>query len=192
MKYLNSNYSVGKDWSENENQDKILEGTGSLVLDRANRIAYVTESERSSADLARQWAESHNYELVLVKAFDENRKSIYHTNVVLAVGSSFAVIASESIDQSDRNRILDKLKETKTVIEITFEQLRHFCGNILEVQGKDGKKVLVMSSQAYNFFSEEQKNAFKRLGIDRIIHSDISLLEKIGGGSARCMMAELY
>ncbi len=181
------------DLTASEEKNQFLEGTGSLVLDRTNRIAYASISSRTSKTVLAEWQKQMpNYEVVDFKAFDEKGKPIYHTNVLMCLGDTFVVICLEAIiDLDERFMLKEKLEKSgKTIIEISFNQMNHFAGNMLLVKTKKGAKLLIMSSQAYKSLNENQ---IRTLGsFSEILHTDISTIEANGGGSARCMMAEIH
>lgn len=167
-----------------ELEGRFLEGTGSLVLDRPNRIAFASLSPRTDPVAVREWCEMMDYWPVVFETFDRQGKPIYHTNVALSVGSDWAVFCAEAC--ASPNPVLAELKiNGKEVIEIGFDQLEHFCGNVIELKG-----VIVASKQAWHAFSDEQKALLSR---DRTpVIADISSIEAIGGGSVRCMIAEWF
>jgi len=184
-----------EDFTANENENVFLEGTGSMVIDRINKIVYASISERTNADLLPVVCEKLNYKLVAFKSYhtaSENSSLIYHTNVMMCVATSFAVVCLESIlDRNERQLLVDQLNKTnKTIIEISFAQMFSFAGNMLEVKGKEDKVYLVMSSSAFKSLSTTQKLTIEKHA--EIIHSSLDTIEKYGGGSARCMMAELF
>ncbi len=190
-------FSVSKivDYTDSESEEKFLEGTGSIVLDRENNIAYACESERTDPVLLQMFCDDFGYEMVLFNSYQTTnigREPIYHTNVMMCVGSTFAVICADSIDDVEqRDRVLRCLRTTgHEIIEISELQVEHFAGNMLQVENKHGDPLLVMSSQAYNVLSEEQRNILSQHAT--IVHSDIATIERFGGGSARCMMAEVF
>lgn len=170
-----------------------LEGTGSLVLDRVNRIAYVVISERSDLQLAQKWGKILQYEVVAFHSTDSEHRAIYHTNVVMSVGTSTAVLCSESIeDPEERKKVLTRLRETgHEVVEITRDQMNHFCGNVLELQNWQGFPVMAMSTQAHDSFTPQQRETLLK-HVKALIHADISTIERVGGGGVRCAIAELF
>ncbi len=189
-KVLSENKIAGPDkvidLSEFEKENLILEGTGSLVLDRINNAVFAIESERTSKELFEKYCGIMNIEKenrVFFHAFDETGNAIYHTNVIMSIGNGFAVICDEYVTEK-----LNSL-ESK-VIKINYKQLNSFCGNILNVRSVNNESIIVMSKSAFENFTDEQKNTLSKYG--RIIYSDIELIEKTGGGSARCMMAEIF
>lgn len=169
-----------------------LEGTGSMVLDRENKIAYACRSPRTNIEYFKLWCTHIGYTPVVFHALDENDHEIYHTNVMMCVGDQFVVICLECIkDEGEREEVIKTINNSgKKIIEISYEQVKHFAGNMLQVNTEEGEKLLVMSTQAYNALTEEQK---KELSIySRIVHSPLDTIESNGGGSARCMIAEIH
>ena len=180
------------DLSYFERENKFLEGTGSMVLDRENKIAYACLSPRTDKEVLEAFSKDSGYKSVLFHAVDQNGMDIYHTNVLMCVGSSYAVICLDSIkDESEKKNILNSLQSTqKQIIAISFEQMNHFAGNMLEVQDKSGESLLVMSKSAWESLNYEQRTILS--SFSKPIYSDISTIENNGGGSARCMMAEVH
>jgi hypothetical protein len=183
------------DLSDAEQEEKFLEGTGSMVLDRENGLAYCALSERSDLDLLDEFCEIFGYKAIPFSAFQSvegKRMPIYHTNVLLTIGESFAVFCADSVDDDlERTAVLKSLKRTeKEVILISEDQLVHFAGNMLQVHNRDGERFLVMSQTAWNSLSEEQIQLIQKHS--KILTVDIPTIEKLGGGSARCMMAEVF
>ena len=183
------------DFTHGEKKNLFLEGTGSMILDRVNCIIYASLSKRTSQKLLSEYAKKINYDVISFKSYHSPSNQsplIYHTNVMMCLASSFTVICLESIlDQNERQRVIDKLKETeKKIIEITFDQMNNFAGNMLEVQNSNGDQFLVMSSKAYHSLNKNQINQIQRYV--QILHSPIDTIEILGGGSARCMMAEIF
>ena len=167
------------DYTEAENEGLYLEGTGAMVLDRIHRKAYCALSARASEELFIEFCEDFEY------------TPIYHTNVMMALGETFAIICPDVIeDKSERKNVLHHLKEDhKEIITISPEQVDYFVGNMLQVKGKDAK-YLVMSKTAYNALTPQQIEAIERH--TQILYSDLSTIEVCGGGSARCMLAEVF
>ena len=183
------------DYTSAEDEEIFLEGTGSMVLDRANRKAYCALSSRSDEELFIEFCEDFEFTPIIFTAnltIDGLRKPIYHTNVMLSVGETFAVVCLEAIDdKKERKNLLKNLKEdTKEIIIITENQMRHFAGNILQVCGEKDDKYIVMSETAYKSFKAEQIKQLEKHGT--IIYSDLKTIEANGGGSARCIMAEVF
>jgi len=180
------------DLTNYEQQNAFLEGTGSMVLDRDNEIAYACLSPRTNASVLYDFCDATGYSPVLFNAVDENGKEIYHTNVMMCMADSYVVICFDSIkDQLQKQMLTDKFEETgKKIIEISLEQMNHFAGNMLQVENVAGNQFIIMSTQAYNSLTEEQTNLLQTF--NPIIHSSLDTIEQSGGGSARCMMAEIF
>ena len=175
-----------------EPEGKFLEGTGSLILDREHHIAYACVSPRTNPVALKIWADEMNYRYVLFDGTDDNRQPIYHTNVMMHVGSRYAIVCLEAIaDQSQRQTVIDSLHTTgKEIVNISFDQMRQFAGNMLELRNSDGKKILVMSATAKHSLTSEQLSILEQDAL--IVAPDIHTIETAGGGSARCMIAEKY
>lgn len=180
------------DLSHFEHENKFLEGTGSMVLDRENKIAYACLSPRTDKVVLEEFCKDSRYKPVLFHAVDQNSMDIYHTNVLMCIGSSYAVICLDSIkDEAEKTAVIQSLQSTqKQIVDISFEQMNHFAGNMLEVQNKDGESLLVMSKSAWDSLSYEQKAILS--SFSKPVYSDISTIENNGGGSTRCMMAEVH
>jgi len=180
------------DFSDAEQQNKFLEGTGSMVLDRENKIAYACLSPRTDKQLFEEWCNRMQYKPCSFFSVDENDGEIYHTNVMMCVADKYVVICSDSIKKADElKHIIDTIDLSgKKIIEINYNQMNRFAGNMLQVENKSGEKILVMSSQAYQALSSEQIKQLENY--NRILHADLTTIETNGGGSARCMMAEIF
>lgn len=183
------------DYTSAEDEGIFLEGTGSLLLDRVNRKAYCALSPRADEDLFIEFCEDFEYTPVIFEAYqtvEGKRLPIYHTNVMMCLAETFAVICLDSIDnKKERKNILSNLKEDgKEVIAITEEQVANFAGNMLQVRGHNNELFLIMSQSAYNCLTEAQ---IKKIESHcNIISSSLETIETCGGGSARCMMAEIF
>lgn len=180
------------DLSRFEAKNQFLEGTGSMVLDRENKIAYACLSPRTNAEVLKVFCDYTGYTAVTFDAFDQNGQAIYHTNVLMAIGSKFAVICLDSITNlSEKEAVITSLKSTgKEIIDITFDQMNHFAGNMLEVRNNEDEIFVVMSQAAFNSLSDVQKVSLQKYG--KLVYADINTIETNGGGSARCMMAEVH
>ncbi len=181
--------------TEWEAHSKFLEGTGSLILDRQNKVAYASISDRTHEAVIDEFEKKSGYRairFVANQSVDGERLPIYHTNVMMAVGERFAVICLDTIDEpEERQKVEESLKSTeKEIITLTEEQVHHFAGNMLQVQNRQNEKFVVMSEAAFNCLNEEQVKRLSAHG--RLIHSPIPTIEKLGGGSVRCMMAEVF
>ena len=183
------------DYTSAENEGIFLEGTGSLLLDRVNRKAYCALSPRADEDLCIEFCEDFEYTPVVFSSFqtvNDKRKAIYHTNVMMCLAETFAVICLESIDdKKERKNVLKHLKEDgKKIIEISEDQVNNFAGNMLQVRGTDDELFLVMSQAAHNSLNQSQLSQIRNHC--KIISSPLDTIEACGGGSARCMMAEIF
>ncbi|MCM5661693.1 citrulline utilization hydrolase CtlX [Galbibacter mesophilus] len=183
------------DYTAAEEEEIFLEGTGSIILDRVNRKAYCALSPRADEELFIEFCEDFEYFPVIFTAnqsVDGQRKPIYHTNVMMCVGDDFAVICLSTIDdKKERKNVVDHLKKDgKEIIDITEAQMNEFAGNMLQVQGGDAKKYLVMSQSAHDCLTELQKATIGKYAT--ILSSNLETIETCGGGSARCMMAEIF
>lgn len=183
------------DYTSAEEDEIYLEGTGSIILDRENGIAYAAISPRTDEELFLEFCEDFEYTPVIFEAnqtVNGERMQIYHTNVMMCVADEYAVICLDTIDdKSEKKNVVSHLKETgKEIIAITEEQMNQFAGNMLQVGGMGNSKYLVMSQTAYNSLTKEQIKAIEKF--NKIIAVDIHTIEILGGGSARCMMAEVF
>ncbi|WP_435255306.1 citrulline utilization hydrolase CtlX [Tenacibaculum sp. A30] len=183
------------DYSEAEEEGIFLEGTGSMILDRQNRKAYCALSPRADEELFIEFCEDFEFTPVIFEAnqtVDGQREAIYHTNVMMCVAETFAVVCLDSIDdKKEKKNLLKHLKsDKKEVIAISEEQVTQFAGNMLQVRGNNDERYLVMSTSAYESLTNQQlKNLEKHT---KIVHSSLQTIETCGGGSARCMMAEVF
>jgi len=180
------------DLTEEENNSGVLEGTGSLVLDRVNKIAYAMESPRTTKLTFDKWCNKLGYQGIFFHAYDKHNLPIYHTNVVMSIGEEFTVICLESIkDQAEKELLVKKFKKTgKKIILISLKQAYSFCGNILQLKTQEGKKIVVLSRLALDAFTPDQKAQLEKFG--ELVPVDIQMIEKVEGGSARCMLAEIF
>lgn len=183
------------DWSFPEMQGHFLEGTGSMIFDHDNKLAYGSVSLRLDENLFREFCEKYGFTPVVFHSFQtvgEERLPIYHTNVMMCVADKFVVICLDCIDnEPERNRVAETIKNSgKEIIEISEEQMQQFAGNMLQVKNRDGEKFLVMSETAYRSLHEDQISAIEKYC--EIIYSDLNTIEVNGGGSARCMLAEVF
>jgi len=180
------------DLSYHEKEGHYLEGTGSLVLDRVNRIAYACISSRTHLEVLDDFSQKMNFTIVAFNAVDHNDIPIYHTNVLMCIGDSFVVICGEAIpDFEERNTVFDSLKRTgHEIIDLTISQMNSFAGNMLELTTASTKNIIVMSQQAKNSLTKEQILCLEKR--TRILSVPVDTIENISGGSVRCMMAEIY
>jgi hypothetical protein len=179
------------DYSEYETEDKCLEGTGSLVLDHVHKIAYVSLSQRSHPEPLKRFCADFGYEPVTFTATDENGRPIYHTNVVMCVGSEFALVALEMIaDPRERDAVRARLTETgKQIVDLTRDQIANFAGNAIELHESAGTGVLTISSRALPTFTDEERRTIERYA--RFVPLELPTIE-LAGGSARCMLATIH
>jgi len=175
-----------------ENTNQFLEGTGSMVLDRDYKIAYACLSPRTSQPVLLDFCSQLHYLPVIFSAVDANGKAIYHTNVMMCVADRYVVICLESIpDQKEQKMVQDTIRKSgKELIVISFEQMNCFAGNMLQVNNSRGEKLLILSTQAYSALQPDQVKKLEQY--NRILHSPLTTIETNGGGSARCMMAEVF
>lgn len=180
------------DLSPHETNGHFLEGTGSLVLDRVNRIAYACLSSRTHLDALGDFAQRMNYQVVAFDAVDREGVPIYHTNVMMNVGEALAVICEATITRDEqREAVLESLRASgHEILSLDFDQLYAFAGNMLELRNMAGERVLAMSEQAYNSLDDAQLEVLRSNG--GIIKSPINSIEALAGGSVRCMLAEIH
>ena len=183
------------DYTDAEKDGFFLEGTGSLLLDRKNQKAYCALSPRADEELFIEFCEDYDLAPVIFEAFQTvngERKLIYHTNVIMTLGETFAVLCADCIDdKKERKMVLDNLKEDgKEVILITEDQVNNFAGNMLEVKGTNDKRYLIMSASAHQSLTKKQITQLEKHA--EILSSSLDTIEACGGGSARCMMAEIF
>ena len=183
------------DYTSAEDQNIFLEGTGSMILDRQNKIAYCAISPRADEELFIEFCEDFEYTPVIFTAnqtVDNSREAIYHTNVMMCIAETFSVICLSCIDdKKERKNVISHLKKSgKEIIDITEKQMHQFAGNMLQVKGKNNDLFLVMSQAAYNSLTKEQIKKIEKHC--NIVSSSLETIETCGGGSARCMMAEVF
>jgi hypothetical protein len=180
------------DLTDFEKQEMFLEGTGSMVLDRTNKIAYACLSPRTDQKVLNEFGRQTGYSTLSFFSVDINGNPIYHTNVMMCVADKYAVICLESIpDVGQRKKVQDSLEKSgKKIIPISYSQMEHFAGNMLQVHNSSGQRFLVMSSQAFHSLNQDQVKVIEQF--NAIIHSSLETIETNGGGSARCMMAEVF
>src|SRR5213082_127491 len=190
---LRKHYQVTEviDYSPFEDQGCCLEGTGSLVLDHVNRIAYVSLSNRSNPKVIQHFADDFSYEPVIFTSIGSNRQPIYHTNVMMCIGTAFAMVGLEAIpNRAERQQVRARLENTgKEIVELSADQIANFAGNSIELHNQGGEKLLVLSSRAARALTEEQRKTLTRYA--RLLPVELPTIE-LGGGSARCMMATIH
>lgn len=183
------------DFTASENENKFLEGTGSMIFDHDNKIAYGSVSLRLDEELFKEFCTKYGFTPVVFHSYQnagDQRLPIYHTNVMMCVADKFVVICLDCIDDElEREKVQEVIKSSgKEIIEISEDQLQQFAGNMLQVQNSEEKKFLVMSQTAYQSLKPEQINSIEKYC--EIIYSDLNTIEVNGGGSARCMLAEVF
>ena len=180
------------DFSSHENEGHYLEGTGSMVLDRVNRVAYACLSSRTHLDVLGEFAQRMDYDIIAFDAVDKDGVAIYHTNVLMNVGESLAVICADTISRPDqREAVLQRLAETgHEIVMLTHEQLKAFAGNMLELRAASGERLIAMSTRARESLKQDQLDIIEKHGT--IVDADIHTIEDSAGGSVRCMLAEIH
>lgn len=181
-----------EDWTSYDNVNLFLEGTGSMIIDHINKIIYACLSPRTHLSLLQQFAEAHHYKAVTFHATDDNGTDVYHTNVIMHIGEGYAVICSSSIrDEKERNKVITSLTETAhDIIDITMPQVHRYAGNMLQVQSEDENLYTVLSQSAFDSLTESQKQQLSEH--TKLLPVNIPTIETVGGGSVRCMMAEIF
>ena len=176
------------DYSALEDEGCYLEGTGSLVLDHVNKIAYVSLSSRSDPKVIQRFADDFSYEPIIFTSIGSNGQPIYHTNVMMCIGTAFAMVGLEMIpDKAERQQVRARLEKAgKEIVELTADQIANFAGNAIELHNTDGERLLVLSSRAARALTEEQRERLSRYA--RLVPLELPTIE-LGGGSARCMIA---
>jgi hypothetical protein len=187
-------FTIGRtlDLTAYEKNNLFLEGTGSMVLDRDNKTAYACLSPRTDRQVLFDFCQKLGYTAELFTAVDAGGQAIYHTNVMMCVADRYVVVCLDSVQvQPEREHLAATIRHSeKTLIPITLDQMNHFAGNMLQLHNENGEKLLVMSSQAYDSLTPGQVRQLE--GFNRILHAPLTTIEKNGGGSARCMLAEIH
>ena len=180
------------DLTHYELANRFLEGTGSMVLDRDLKLAYACLSPRTDRGIVEEWCRAMDFQPIIFDAFGSTGQAIYHTNVVMCVGDRYVVICLDAVLKAEERELLENTidQSGKELIPITLDQMNHFAGNMLQVASIQGETLLVMSSQAYHSLAPEQVNRLR--SYNRIVHAPLQTIETNGGGSARCMMAEVF
>ena len=187
INFLNTNYSLKNDLTEYEAKNIFLEGTGSLVLDRVNKNAYMAESNRSNVSLASKWSQLRGYDLVHFKSYID-KKPTYHTNVLMFITNKFAGICFDSI--SDSKYLLSNIEKTHKILYLSIEQVKNFSGNAIVVRNTNNEAKFLISSSGLKALDLIQKRFIEKYY--DIVDINIPTIEKIGGGSVRCMLLELF
>ena len=191
IEHLMETYDLTDDMSHLEEKEIFLESTSSMVFDRVNRIVYAGISPRTNAVQLIIWCRHNNYELVLFETESHTGSAIYHTDVLMYVGTDIIGICFDVIKSEHINYVKEKVRKHHEVVELSSEQIEEFCGNAIEAKNEDDELFLIMSSRAFKALNQEQINKLLT-SYKEIIHSDIPTIEKYGGGSARCMLTELF
>ena len=191
IEHLTETYELTYDMSYLEKKDIFLESTSSMVFDRVNRIVYAGISPRTNAVQLIIWCRNNDFELVLFETESHTGSAIYHTDVLMYVGTDIVGICFDVIKPEHRDYVKEKVCQHHEVVELSSEQIEEFCGNAIEAQNADNELFLIMSSRAFKALNQEQINKLLT-SYKEIIHSDIPTIEKYGGGSARCMLTELF
>ena len=187
INFLNTNYSLKNDLTEYEAKNIFLEGTGSLVLDRVNKTAYMAESNRSNVSLASKWSQLRGYDLVHFKSYID-KKPTYHTNVLMFITNKFAGICFDLI--SDSKYLLSNIEKTHKILYLSIEQVKNFSGNAIVVRNINNEAKFLISSSGLKALDSMQKRFIEKYY--DIVEINIPTIEKIGGGSVRCMLLELF
>ncbi|MEO7393319.1 MAG: arginine deiminase-related protein [Chitinophagaceae bacterium] len=181
-----------QDWSEYEVEGRFLEGTGSMVIDYDNKMIYACVSERTSLSVLEKYAGTNGFQAIVFLATDKNRKPVYHTNVVMALGEDFCVLCEEAIEEEWELIAVRQLLESTnhSIIAITHEQMHQFAGNMLQVKNNKDEKFLIMSQTAFDSLRKEQKQMLEAYAA--LLPIAVPTIEEVEGGSVRCMMAEVF
>ena len=194
LQQLGQAFHIGQtlDFSSYEQEGLFLEGTGSMVLDRGNKIAYACLSPRTDKGVLLDFCAKTGYTPEVFAAVDSSHRAIYHTNVMMCVADRYVVVCLDSLpDDAERQQLAATIRASgKQLIPISLQQMDHFAGNMLQVHNRQGERLLVMSSQAYDSLRPQQIEELS--SYNRILHSPLTTIETNGGGSARCMMAEIH
>ena len=191
ISHLKETYKLSKDYSSYEKENIFLEGTSSMVFDRVNKVVYSGLSPRTDKNLLVQWCSENSYELVMVETESHKGSPIYHTDVFMFIGTEVIGICYEVIKPEYRDLIKQKVSKHHSIVEISKEQILNFCGNALEARDGNGNLFLIMSSTAYSALQSDQKNELNKF-YSKILHTNLETVERYGGGSARCMLSELF
>ena len=191
IEHLTKTYELTDDMSYLEEKEIFLESTSSMVFDRVNRIVYAGISPRTNAVQLIIWCRNNDFELILFETESHTGSPIYHTDVLMYVGTDIIGICFDVIKEEHRDYVKKKVAQFHDVVELTAEQIEKFCGNAIEAKNNENELFLILSSAAYNALNQSQKDKLLE-SYKEIIHSEIPTIEKYGGGSARCMLTELF
>ena len=191
IEHLSKTYELTADFSYLENKEIFLESTSSMVFDRVNRIVYAGISPRTNAVQLIIWCRNNNFELVLFETESHTGSPIYHTDVLMYVGTDIIGICFDVIKEEHLDYVKEKVNAHHDVVELTSDQIQNFSGNAIEAKNEDGELYLIISSRGFSALNQNQIDKLLE-SYKEIIHSDIPTIEKYGGGSARCMLTELF
>ena len=191
IEHLSKTYELTADFSYLENKEIFLESTSSMVFDRVNRIVYAGISPRTNAVQLIIWCRNNNFELVLFETESHTGSPIYHTDVLMYVGTDIIGICFDVIKEEHLDYVKEKVNAHHDVVELTSDQIQNFSGNAIEAKNEDGELYLIISSRGFSALNQNQIDKLLK-SYKEIIHSDIPTIEKYGGGSARCMLTELF
>jgi len=181
-----------EDWTTYDADNLFLEGTGSMIIDHEHKIIYACLSPRTNRSLLQQFAQAHGHSAVTFHSVDDKGIEVYHTNVIMNLGADYAVLCLESIkDETERKEVVKSLTNTNhDIIDISMEQVRHYAGNMLQVKSSNDTLYTILSQQAFNSLNEQQKHQLQ--AHTNLLPVNIDTIETVGGGSVRCMMAEIF
>ena len=191
IEHLSETYELTADFSYLENKEIFLESTSSMVFDRVNRVVYAGISPRTNAVQLIIWCRNNDFELVLFETESHTGLPIYHTDVLMYVGTDIIGICFDVIKEEHVDYVREKVNAHHDVVELTSDQIQNFSGNAIEAKNEDGELFLIISSRGFSALNQNQINKLLK-SYKEIIHSDIPTIEKYGGGSARCMLTELF
>ena len=191
IEHLSETYELTADYSYLENKEIFLESTSSMVFDRVNRIVYAGISPRTNAVQLIIWCRNNDFELVLFETESHTGSPIYHTDVLMYVGTDIIGICFDVIKEEHVDYVREKVNAHHDVVELTSDQIQNFSGNAIEAKNEEGELFLIISSRGFSALNQNQVNKLLK-SYKEIIHSDIPTIEKYGGGSARCMLTELF
>ena len=191
---VHANFRIDRmiDLTHREKENHFLEGTGSLVLDRIHHVAYACGSPRTHIDALGEFSQRLDYDVIAFEAADRNEHPIYHTNVMLSIGSHFAAVCSAAIREDQRDHVVRALRSTgRAIVDISFEQMHEFAGNMLELSTATGRNILALSERAHSSLTQNQREELRRCAGELLV-APIPTIETLGGGSVRCMIAEIH
>tara|TARA_B100001175_G_scaffold309763_1_gene311906 strand:- start:7867 stop:8763 length:897 start_codon:yes stop_codon:yes gene_type:complete len=191
IEHLKKTYKLSADFSYLEEKNIFLESTSSMVFDRANRCVYAGISVRTNKDQLELWCDDNNFELVMFETESHSGSAIYHTDVLMYVGTEIIGICFDVIKNEYRESVREKVQRHHKMLELTSEQILNFCGNAIEAKNENNELFLILSTTAFKALNQDQIDILLK-NYKEIIHSDIPTIEKYGGGSARCMLTELF